>query len=115
MLLLFISNTYIYKKNCATCSLVFRATSRFLQIFEQDAHAFTRRLNGVLTPGPVCYVAKIDAFVVGNSQMGVDCYKYQVSNTMSEAVAPTARAPCSYREVCGKSAHYCGAARHRGV
>ncbi|CAN0363527.1 unnamed protein product [Hapterophycus canaliculatus] len=49
-----------------------------LQIFEQDAHAFTRRLNGILAPGPVCYVAKIDAFVVGNSEMGVDCYKYQV-------------------------------------
>lgn len=59
--------------------LIFRATSCFLQIFEQDAHAFTRRLNGVLAPGPVCYVAKIDAFVVGNSQMGVDCYKYQVN------------------------------------
>ncbi|CAM9678200.1 unnamed protein product [Ectocarpus sp. 8 AP-2014] len=48
-----------------------------LQIFEQDAHAFTRRLNGILVPGPLCYVAKIDAFVVGNSEMGVDCYKYQ--------------------------------------
>eukprot|EP00903_Cladosiphon_okamuranus_P007654 g7422.t1 len=47
-----------------------------LQIFEQDAHAFTRRLNGILAPGPLCYVAKIDAFVVGN-EMGVDCYKYQ--------------------------------------
>lgn len=51
----------------------------FLKIFEQDAHAFTRRLNGILVPGPVCYVAKIDAFVVGNSEMGVDCYKYQVN------------------------------------
>lgn len=52
-----------------------------MQIFEQDTHAFTRRLNGVLVPGPMCYVAKIDAFVVGNSQMGVDCYKYQVNLT----------------------------------
>ena len=49
-----------------------------MQVFEQDAHAFTRRLNGILAPGPMCYVAKIDAFVVGNSEMGVDCYKYQV-------------------------------------
>lgn len=57
----------------------FRAYS---QVFEQDAHAFTRRLNGILTPGPICYVARIDAFVVGNSEMGVDCYKYQVNSTL---------------------------------
>lgn len=47
------------------------------QVFEQDAHAFTRRLHGILTPGPLCYVAKMDAFVLGNSELGVDCYKYQ--------------------------------------
>lgn len=52
------------------------------QVFEQDAHAFTRRLNGILAPGPICYVAKIDAFVVGNSELGVDCYKYQVRTSM---------------------------------
>lgn len=49
-----------------------------VQVFEQDAHAFTRRLHRIMTPGPMCYVAKIDALVVGNSEMGVDCYKYQV-------------------------------------
>lgn len=62
----------------ASCSQLPRATIGSPQIFEQDAHAFTRRLNGILAPGPLCYVAKIDAFVVGN-EMGVDCYKYQVS------------------------------------
>eukprot|EP00752_Nemacystus_decipiens_P002953 g2744.t1 len=55
-----------------------------LQIFEQDAHAFTRRLNGILAPGPLCYVAKIDAFVVGN-EMGVDCYKYQALAASQES------------------------------
>ncbi|CAM9718937.1 unnamed protein product, partial [Choristocarpus tenellus] len=50
-----------------------------LQVYEQDAHAFTRRLHGVLTPGPLCYVAKIDAFVTSNNEMGIDCYKYQAS------------------------------------
>lgn len=49
------------------------------QVLEQDAHAFTRRLSKILIPGPICYVAKIDAFVLGNSELGIDCYKYQVT------------------------------------
>lgn len=64
-----------------------------MQVFEQDAHAFTRRLNGVLTPGPICYVAKIDSFVVGNSNMGVDCYKYQVGRSADFGTAASPESP----------------------
>ena len=72
-----------------------------MQVFEQDAHAFTRRLNGILAPGPVCYVATIDAFVVGNSEMGVDCYKYQVIQQRAHSV--TAVLACVQRVQGGGS------------
>eukprot|EP00520_Triparma_pacifica_P005868 CAMPEP_0118641284 /NCGR_PEP_ID=MMETSP0785-20121206/5197_1 /TAXON_ID=91992 /ORGANISM="Bolidomonas pacifica, Strain CCMP 1866" /LENGTH=865 /DNA_ID=CAMNT_0006532713 /DNA_START=101 /DNA_END=2695 /DNA_ORIENTATION=- len=49
-----------------------------IQIFEQDVHAFTRRLKNVLVPGPLTYVSKIDSFVTANSKLQVECYKYTV-------------------------------------
>ncbi|CAM9743902.1 unnamed protein product [Chrysoparadoxa australica] len=52
-----------------------------LQVMEQDAHAFTRRLDRVLLPGPLIYVARIDSFLVCNSEEAIDCYKYSVLAT----------------------------------
>jgi len=49
-----------------------------ITIFEQETHAFTRRLNNVLVPGPIIYVPKIDSFVTATSTLHVECYKYQV-------------------------------------
>jgi Bardet-Biedl syndrome 9 protein len=46
-------------------------------VFEQDAHAFTRRLGTPLLPGPLCYVARTDSFVTATSEMCIECYKYQ--------------------------------------
>lgn len=46
-------------------------------MFEQDAHAFTRRLGTPLLPGPLCYVARTDSFVTATSEMCIECYKYQ--------------------------------------
>ena len=49
-----------------------------LSVYEQDCLAFARFLPNFLLPGPLCYVAKIDAFVTCNSQMDVECYRYQI-------------------------------------
>jgi Bardet-Biedl syndrome 9 protein len=49
-----------------------------LSVFEQDCHAFSRFLPNFLLPGPLCYVPKIDAFVTCNSQMEIECYRYQI-------------------------------------
>jgi Bardet-Biedl syndrome 9 protein len=46
-------------------------------VYEQDCLAFSRFLPNFLLPGPLCYVGKIDAFVTCNSQMDVECYRYQ--------------------------------------
>ena len=47
-----------------------------LQVLEQDTFGFIRKLNHMLLPGPIAYVPSIDSFVVCNSQMMIDCYKY---------------------------------------
>ena len=50
-----------------------------LEVFDQQAVAFTRELNHMfLYPGPMCYVAETDCIVVCNSSMEVDCYKYSL-------------------------------------
>lgn len=54
-----------------------------VQVFEQDVHAFTRRLNNTLVPGPLCYVAKLDAFVTANSLLEIECYKVSASESRS--------------------------------
>ena len=49
-----------------------------LSFLEQENFAFARFLSsGFLLPGPLCYVAKIDSFVTCNSNMALECYKYQ--------------------------------------
>ncbi|KAG5177001.1 Bardet-Biedl syndrome 9, parathyroid hormone-responsive B1 [Tribonema minus] len=49
-----------------------------LQVFEQDAHAFTRRLGAAaLLPGPLCYVARTDSIVTATSDLCLECYRYQ--------------------------------------
>ena len=52
-----------------------------LQFFEQDSYAFTQQFNTCLVPGPLCYASQIDAIVTANSEMQVECYKYQVLAT----------------------------------
>ena len=65
-----------------------------IQIFEQDVHAFTRRLNSVLLPGPLIYIPKIDSFVTANSKLEVECYKYQVlASSQSDGSESSAKAP----------------------
>ena len=49
-----------------------------LQVFDQDAVSFSRRLPGALLPGPLCYVPSVDAFVTGTSDLRVESYRYQV-------------------------------------
>lgn len=49
-----------------------------LSFFEGSVHAFTRRLNNCLVPGPLCYIPRVDGFVTVSSQMTVEMYKYQV-------------------------------------
>jgi len=54
-----------------------------LQLFEQERLAFSRFLNDFLCPGPLCYVPKLDSFVTINSNMGLQCYKYQMLSSSS--------------------------------
>lgn len=50
-----------------------------LSFFEQDAFAFSRALaSGFLVPSPICYMPKLDTFIVCNNQMCVEAYRYQV-------------------------------------
>lgn len=54
-----------------------------LQMIEQERLAFSRFLNNFLCPGPLDYVPEIDAFVTMNSNMELQCYKYQMLSSSS--------------------------------
>jgi len=50
-----------------------------LSFFEQDAFAFARLLSkDFLMPGPMCYMAKTDSFIICNNSMCIEAYRYQV-------------------------------------
>eukprot|EP00419_Tripos_fusus_P062410 CAMPEP_0172920554 /NCGR_PEP_ID=MMETSP1075-20121228/204314_1 /TAXON_ID=2916 /ORGANISM="Ceratium fusus, Strain PA161109" /LENGTH=869 /DNA_ID=CAMNT_0013780599 /DNA_START=19 /DNA_END=2628 /DNA_ORIENTATION=+ len=50
-----------------------------LSFFEQDAFAFSRLLSpNFLVPGPICYMAKIDSFIICGNSMCIEAYRYQV-------------------------------------
>mmetsp|Transcript_47987 Transcript_47987/g.121864 ORF Transcript_47987/g.121864 Transcript_47987/m.121864 type:complete len:863 (+) Transcript_47987:26-2614(+) len=50
-----------------------------LSFFEQDAFAFSRLLSpNFLVPGPLCYMAKFDLFIVCGNAMFIEAYRYQV-------------------------------------
>lgn len=58
-----------------------------LSFFEQDAFAFNRMLStNFLMPGPICYMAKTDSFIVCNNAMCVEAYRYQVLAAAAENV-----------------------------
>jgi hypothetical protein len=48
-----------------------------LQVFEQEAHAFSRALSGTLLPGPLAYSNELDALISVNSSRHAICCKYQ--------------------------------------
>ena len=91
-----------------------------LQIFDQDAESFSRRLPGCLLPGPLCYVPHLDSFVTCSSEMRVESYKcvrwrrsgVGVAEGRREAMLfdrSALRAPAPRRSVVGAAA----ATRHR--
>jgi Bardet-Biedl syndrome 9 protein len=47
-------------------------------VYEQDVHAFTRRLPECLVPGPIVYIPSTDSFVTVNSALHVECFRYHV-------------------------------------
>ena len=49
-----------------------------LQFFHDAAFAFMCQLADCLVPGPLAYIARIDAFVTCNYSCRAECYKYQV-------------------------------------
>ncbi|CAM9950896.1 unnamed protein product, partial [Phaeothamnion confervicola] len=63
---------------------------RVQQVFEQDVHAFTRRLGRILLPGPLCYVASADALVTCSSDFCIEAYKYQVLAASEDVTAAAA-------------------------
>jgi hypothetical protein len=61
-----------------------------LAVYEQDAHAFTRDIPGLLVPGPLLYVLRIDSFVLANSELGLDCYR----SVLIQYFCPLLSHPC---------------------
>jgi len=59
-----------------------------LSFFEQDSFAFSRALpsGSFLVPGPICYMAKTDSFLVCSSEMNVEAYRYKVLAAAAENV-----------------------------
>eukprot|EP00913_Durusdinium_trenchii_P004632 g4301.t1 len=49
-----------------------------LSFFEQESFAFSRMISAsFLVPGPICYVPKIDSFVICTNAMCIEAYRYQ--------------------------------------
>jgi len=58
-----------------------------LTIFEQESFAFSRMLSSsFMVPGPICYMPKIDSFILCNSAMFIEAYRYQVLAAAAENV-----------------------------
>mmetsp|Transcript_49656 Transcript_49656/g.142028 ORF Transcript_49656/g.142028 Transcript_49656/m.142028 type:complete len:870 (+) Transcript_49656:124-2733(+) len=73
-----------------------------LSFFEQDAFAFSRMLaSGFLVPGPLCYMAKIDSFIICNDAMCIEAYRYQVLAAAADNVDkdPNVDGPTSGKKV----------------
>lgn len=50
-----------------------------LSVFNQDTFAFSRALSpNFLVPGPICYMAKTDSFIICSNSMFIEAYRYQV-------------------------------------
>jgi Bardet-Biedl syndrome 9 protein len=50
-----------------------------LSFFEQESFAFSRMLSSsFLMPGPLCYMPKIDSFIICTDAMTIESYRYQV-------------------------------------
>lgn len=50
-----------------------------LSFFEQESFAFSRMLSSsFLVPGPLCYMPKIDSFIICTDAMTIESYRYQV-------------------------------------
>eukprot|EP00953_Heterococcus_sp_UTEX-ZZ885_P014216 8079-Heterococcus_DN1.PRE.2 len=87
-----------------------------LQVFEQDAHAFTRRLGTPLLPGPLCYVARTDSFVTATSEMCIECYKYQaLAASQAESSSSVDGSSSVSSRLIGDSSSASGIARGRSV
>lgn len=48
-----------------------------LSFYEQDRYGFSVYLANFLVPGPIYYFKPLDAFLTANSELKVECYKYQ--------------------------------------
>jgi Bardet-Biedl syndrome 9 protein len=66
-----------------------------LSVFEHESHVFSRFLSGFVVPGPLCYVPRTDCFVVANSQLQVECFRYSnlASEQPTQQQAPTTSLP----------------------
>ncbi|GAA6099767.1 protein PTHB1 isoform X1 [Tachysurus ichikawai] len=56
-----------------------------LMFFEQESYAFGRFLPGFLLPGPLCYCARVDAFITVSSSRQVECYRYETLAVATDA------------------------------
>eukprot|EP00439_Symbiodinium_sp_Y106_P064187 s2827_g10.t1 len=62
-----------------------------LSFFEQESFAFSRMLTtNFLVPGPICYVPKIDSFVICTDAMCIEAYRYQVLAAAADNVDQSA-------------------------
>lgn len=102
-----------------------------LQLFEQDAHAFSRVLSNTLLPGPLVYSKSLDALVSVNSSRQAICCKYQAlaaaqdeDNRWSEFVVwlwfvirhvANTDPPCAARTFCNVYISAAGSSSKSGV
>ena len=68
-----------------------------LSVFEGGRASFTIALPGVLVPGPLCYIPKLDSFVTSNSKFDIVCYNYQHLASVA-ASAPAVSATVSSKK-----------------
>ncbi|KAL4714089.1 hypothetical protein ACJJTC_008443 [Scirpophaga incertulas] len=55
-----------------------------LSFFDQETFLFMCIFNDVIIPGPVCYIASCDSFVIGKSTWILEIYSYQQLREFSE-------------------------------
>ncbi|CAE7218110.1 BBS9 [Symbiodinium pilosum] len=71
-----------------------------LSFFEQESFAFSRMLTtSFLVPGPICYVPKIDSFVICTNAMCIEAYRYQVLAAAADNVDQSAGEGASGKKV----------------
>ena len=61
-----------------------------IQVFDLERRSFSRKISSLLLPSPMAYLPSIDAFVISNTLMEIECYKYTKMLSVRSSTAPNA-------------------------